>query len=372
MKELLSPEQNQEERINKDGLNEIFANEQFSVDPELNKIIEEQIESGRYVTVVGERQEGDNKIECFFKAPAKASKEIDEPFIRQVLLGKFLKEDGRVETRGIISANIDRQEGPLYAVMETLESSEARVGFITNAEDMELLTPIEAQNCIKVLDQLQNIDVSEIPDHVQEALRIFDGNTDNFCESLVDVLEKRVKALDTEGEDEPYHQVLNRRLGISNFKEKTIQLLDALRNVIKNEEQKKESLVHGDLAPNNLYVYDNGDVEFLDLEWAGICKNKAIGTIIDFGNLRARAWNNKEFRYALDEALLKKHQEEGREELGRAIISLGILRSHMRLAGYFENYSLEKQQKEEEMNRRESTEVDIVRAWEVAGLSFYE
>lgn len=86
--------------------------------------------------------------------------------------------------------------------------------------------------------------------------------------------------------------------------------------------------------------------------------------IIDFGNLRARAWNNKDFREALDTAILGKYKKEGREDVGKVIVALGILRSHMSLAGFFENYPPEKQGREEEKRRRESTEADIVKAWE--------
>lgn len=85
--------------------------------------------------------------------------------------------------------------------------------------------------------------------------------------------------------------------------------MDVCKDAIKNEEGKKEVLVHGDLAPNNLYVYDNGEVEFLDLEWSGTCSNEALAMITDFGNLRARAWNNKEFREALDAAILEKYKK---------------------------------------------------------------
>lgn len=128
--------------------------------------------------------------------------------------------------------------------------------------------------------------------------------------------------------------------------------------------------MHGDLAPGNMYVNDNGDVEFLDWEWAGVANNRAIATIIDYGNCRARAWNNSEFREALDNALIARYRSRGQEELGRAIVSLGIFRSHMGLAGFFENYDLKKQRKEQEKRRRESTEADIKKAWEIAGLKF--
>lgn len=47
-------------------------------------------------------------------------------------------------------------------------------------------------------------------------------------------------------------------------------------------------------------------------------------------------------------------------------MSLGILRSHLMLAGFFEDYPREKQLKEQETTRRENTEADVKKAFKVA------
>lgn len=60
----------------------------------------------------------------------------------------------------------------------------------------------------------------------------------------------------------------------------------------------------------------------------------------------------------------------GKKELGQAIVSLAILRSHLMLAGFFENYAPEKQSDEEQKLRREKTEQDIKKAWNIMSLSF--
>lgn len=365
-----NPEQDPKEKF-REAVNKLLEKEQFSFTPEAQETIREQIESDdRFVCVVGTRKEKDTEVDRFLKIPTRETEEIDQPFKRQVLFGKFLKKDGRIKTRDIVAENLNREEGLPYAIMETFKSGEAKVGFITNAEDMELLRAEEAQSCIETLERLHSIDLEAVPADVKKVLRHFSGSAEDFFDAILSNLNETVRALDADGREELYYQVLNRRLSVLDFREKVRQLLDIFQEVIRKEEGGKEVLVHGDLSPTNLYVYDNGEVEFLDLEWSGTCNNEALAMIIDFGNLRARAWNNRDFREALDTAILEKYKKEGREDVGKAVVALGILRSHMGLAGFFENYPLEKQRNEEEKRRRESTESDIVKAWEVAGLKF--
>jgi len=350
----------------------LFDERHFSIPPEDEALLAEQIrEEERYITLVGKHQEGENVVERFLKIPVNDNPKVDEPFRRQIELSRFLKEKGHIRTRGAIEANTDRQTGTPFAIMETFAEGEAKIGFIASYEDMELLTKKEARSCIETLEKLQSIDVKSMPEGLSEILQKFDLDVEGLLKDLIGELDSKVVALDSPGQkEEPYHEILNRRLGIENFKERVAQLLEHWKEVIQKEDGKGQFMVHGDLSPTNLYVYDNGDVEFLDWEWAGVCPNKAISTIIDFGNLRARAWNNRKFREALDKELIETYKKHGQEKLGRAIVSLGILRSHMSLAGFFENYDLKKQRKEEETQRREATETDIVRAWEIAGLEF--
>ncbi len=348
----------------------LIEKEKFHLTPEERGIILEQVDSGkRFAHVVAEREENGEKIERFLKIPLEEDSAIDIPFQRQILFGKFLKADGRVKTRDIVSDNLNRTSGTPFAIMETFKEGEAKIGFISGPEDMELLTTKEAGSCIKTLETLQGIDVSKFPPELKEVLQDVSDDADVFLKEIMETLEQKVTTFDSRAKKpEAYHEVLNRRLGVSNFKELVVELLEKLSDVIKREDGEDGILFHGDLAPNNLYVYDNGEVEFLDLEWAGVVRNRALATIYDFGNLRARAWNNKEFRESLDKNILEAYKNRGEEELGKAIVSLGILRSHMMLAGFFENYPLEKQRREEELRRKELTEADIPKAWEILGL----
>jgi len=350
---------------------ELLTNERFHIDEADRKLFERQVRSDkRFVCVVGQHEEADGTVERFLKIPVGPEEEIDEPFQRQVLITKFLEETGAIKTRGVIKYNFDRSSGQPFAIMETFRKGEAKIGFIAGHDDMELLTAKEAESTIDNLEALQSINLYTASPEVRDILQKIEYDYEGLSAGIKENIRERITALDSPPDGEEYHEVLNRRLRVENFKEKVDRLIEHWRQVLSAEDNKGKYLMHGDLAPGNMYIYDNGEVEFVDWEWAGVANNKAIATIIDYGNCRARAWNNPEYREALDNALIERYQRRGQENLGRAIVSLGILRSHMGLAGFFENYDLETQRKESERRRRESTEADIKRAWEVAGLEF--
>ena len=185
----------------------------------------------------------------------------------------------------------------------------------------------------------------------------------SFRREIFRHLNKKVKPLDGKGKAELFHKVLERRLGISEIKNKTKKLLALLEPIIDSEQNRFVSIVHGDMAPNNLYVFNSGDVELLDLEWVGTFKNKAIAMILDFGNVRARSWSNEKFRNALDNVLITTYSKIGQEKIGRAIVQLSILRSHIQLSGFFENYARPKQKDPLQTRRRKQTEHDIAKAF---------
>ena len=85
--------------------------------------------------------------------------------------------------------------------------------------------------------------------------------------------------------------------------------------------------------------------------------------ILDFGNLRARSWSNEKFRNALDNVLITTYSKIGQEKIGRAIVQLSILRSHIQLSGFFENYARPKQKDPLQTRRRKQTEHDIAKAF---------
>lgn len=344
----------------------------FTVDPEDEEDFKEQIRNEeRFITVVGNRTENGKTVERFLKIPVSDNLEVDEPFRCQVLVGRFLKERTQIKTRGVVKANTDRAAGMLYAIMETFGKDEAEIGFIAGPEDMKLLTEREAKSCIETMFQLQGIRVEGMPKDVRESLADCGAMYDDVAENILETMDEEVTALDSPRESsEPYHQVLNRRFGTKSFKENVQELLEYARSIIEQEDDGEPTLLHGDLSPDNLYVYNNGEVEFLDHEWTGFSRNRAVATLYDYGNLRARAWNNPVFQNALDDELLSAYRERGEEKLGKAVVSLGILRSHAGLSKFFENYEPRKQKRAKEKERREATERDIPKAWKVMGVEF--
>lgn len=357
----------------REAVERLLVEQSFTLDSEAKARMLGQIEKNdRYISVLGAHKEGGAQVKRFLKIPIWNDAKIDRLLERQVRLGKFLKAHGLIKTRDIVSENLDRTAGLPFAIMETFEDDGVTIGFFdqSHPEEMEFLTPEIAQNCINTLVQLHSIDVNAMPEAVVSSIRDLSGKTDEFFDLIVKQdLRKRVAALDTGDEAVDYGTVLDRRLGVIGFQKKVLELLTAFREVIRSQENKKKVLFHGDLSPDNLYISDDGTIELLDWEWAGIYDNEAIAMIIDYGNLRARVWNNAAFRDALDAAIIDKYKTDGNEELGRAVVALGILRSDIQIGGFFENYPREKQSLDEERLRRKSTETDLVRAFELAGLT---
>ena len=198
---------------------------------------------------------------------------------------------------------------------------------------------------------------------MRKILKVHPGDYESFRREILSYLNRKVRPIDGRREAEPLWHVLERRLKISGIKGKTKELLDRTRAVIDSKANRGLFLVHGDMAPNNLYVFNSGDVELLDLEWVGTFKNKAIAMILDFGNLRSRSWVNERFRNALDAYLVKTYRSRGQERLGEAIVKLSILRSHFLHSGFFENYEPVRQKDPTQICRRTSTEKDILKAF---------
>ncbi len=239
--------------------------------------------------------------------------------------------------------------------METFPTGHSKIGFIENNDGTEFLTNREAKMVMEQLKKFHNINIEDLPPTLKKTLKKYKDDYKSFEKEINTALNKRVVPLDAKNKKaEPTHFVLERRLGIEDLKEKVKKVFTSLKPIIDIKENRSTTLVHGDMAPNNLYVFDSGDVELLDLEWVGLCNNKAIAVIRDFGNLHARSWGNDHFRKSLETTLLKQYADIGKKELGKAILALSILRSHINIAGFFENYPWEKQKDPEQTIRRNS------------------
>ena len=348
----------------------VLREQHFVVGKRERGLIGERTANGRrYFYMVADRREGKRIVERFIKIPENNTKKLLLPFRRQIEVAKYLKQKRIINTRGVIAYNCDPKRGTPFAVMETFPTGHAKIGFIEDNQGVERLGRREAERIIIQLKRFHDVSVRMLPSGLKKVLKKNPGNYDSFRREILRNLSKKVRPLDHRKSSEPLYRVFERRLEINDLKEKTKELLNDCGPIIDTNANRKISLVHGDMAPNNLYIFDSGDVEFLDLEWVGTFKNSAIAIIIDYGNLRARSWKNSKFRKLLDEALIRAYRKEGKEVLGKAIVRLSILRSHMLLSGFFENYDYPKQKKPVQSRRRKETERDIAEAFSLLSQS---
>ncbi|OGY24204.1 MAG: hypothetical protein A2172_01535 [Candidatus Woykebacteria bacterium RBG_13_40_15] len=363
-----------------DEIRELLKRENFIAHDNDDLIRQLEDPNRRFATLVGFRREEGRElpVKRFFKGPLpQQDPERDEKtrlaFQRQTLAHYYLDMHTEVPLAEIFEFNADPSKGPMYAVMATYEEGSG-IGFLRGYEDIGKLTPKHARLAVRAIRGLAHQENGITPELAEvldkrPAYQDFEG----FEGNMTAILDKPViGAGKPHSEDKrPLHKILEERTRIGGFREKALSLVACLKTTIE-EGQKGIHLVHGDLAPNNLFLGDGIKAEelmFLDFEWAGISGNQILAEAYDFGNLRARSWTNEEFRDSLDKEMIESYASEGREDIGRAIVTLGILRSHMNLAGFFENYPPEKSEQQIQIERREATEKDIAKAWEVLGLN---
>ncbi len=342
----------------------VLAEQKFVIGNAERKIVQKRTTNGRrYFFMVAKRVEGNKTVEQFIKVPENNTKKLLLPFQRQIEIAQYIKAHKTINTRGVVASNYDPKRGVPFVVMETFSTNKSKIGFIEGDKGVELLSVREATQTINQLHKFHSIVIQSLPARLKKILKTYPGDYKSFRREIFRYLNKKVKPLDGRGKAEPFHKILERRLGIPEIKDKAKKLMARLEPIIDSKRNRVPSIVHGDMAPNNLYVFNSGDVELLDLEWVGMFKNKAIAMILDFGNLRARSWSNEKFRNALDNVLIATYRKTGQEEIGRAIVQLSILRSHIQLSGFFENYALPKQKDRLQTRRRKQTERDVAKVF---------
>ncbi len=346
----------------------LLVHEGIRIVPDEQETFEEELRgSDRYVRASVEHAEDTGETRRFLKIPV-ADPEMQKVFARELGVNKFLKEHSELRIETIISSNTEPTAGVPFVLMEALERQTGEIGFDEHGEHLDEQA---AQGFAETLQKLHRVNTSELPNDLRDTMEGFPGTYEEIHDELFTILDQPIEhALDRQSAtEESLDQVLGRRFGISNFREKVEELLAHLEPTIRSSDN-HEVLVHGNLDPGNAFVHQGGEVELIDFEFTGLSKNEIGGSMVNFGNLRARAWRNTAFKSAFDAAMIQSYGAEGREEIGKAITALGILRSHLVLAGFFENYEHEKQQDEEQTIRRETTVQDIRKAWEIVGIPF--
>lgn len=280
----------------------------------------------------------------------------------------------------------------IYLVMDGILPPDAGVGFIVDESEMEKLTIGQAGKFVNSLIVMNHrLEIGnilheayvEMRNHrLESPLDFFEMKYQDFREfrsQTLAIMSIYVNPVDRKsillpirdsGVDKiSFWRVLQYRLGIEDLYGKILKVLDKCESVINSFQYHQDFfLVHGDLCPRNCFFAPSGEIFFLDWGHAWLTRNPLLAFIHDFGNMRARAWNNKIFRNAMDEAVLLHWRSLGDENVGRIVVILAILRSHALLAGFFENYDQKKQLLGQEKRRRESTELDLLRAFEILGV----
>lgn len=402
----------------------------------------------RYVHLVCEKKGGQPVFLKILKPnsdnPETAMNDTNA-FLRELSVSRLLKKTG-VEALAVLSSNTPQKiadpEKPnpdnkiFYALIETLEAE----GFIHNYKEIAKLKPKQAAESVKKLMSVHGVianseikislaeKIHNLQDHWDSvagynentkkilSLFEFEEETDEEFENYVwpldgdeimvffknahpeefKQLEVKVAGQRVENKRLPFWVVLEYRLQNQvgkklDFRSKISEMMDKNSMVAKKFDGTGEYLTHGDCSPNNLYVNKDGTVRLLDFEWSGLTNNRILAMVMDVGNLRARAWNNADFRQALDKAVLVDFKEALKAKLikdlmssnvlesaaevvaekealaaAKATLSMAILRSHANLAAFFENFPAEKQADKIETMRRKNTEQDLVKAFEYA------
>ncbi|MBI4067878.1 phosphotransferase [Candidatus Kaiserbacteria bacterium] len=335
---------------------------------EKEKLKQQWTDKKRYCYTTGSRKEAGGRTQRFLKILNKRDPKTYFLFARQVYFTEFLAHTGVLTTRKVIAKHMNPLTGAQWAVFETFERN-ARIGFIEHADEMKALTRRDGERCGHELYALHRLPVDKMPWQLRIIMKRFPGSYDEMRKRLDEKLQKKVYMEGDLHRYESHASRLAQRLGVDAFEDTAKQLLEHWRATIEAPEHKGIFFVHGDMAPNNLYVHDNGDIEFLDFEWVGITYNRIKALVTDFGNLHGRAWNNPTYQEALCDELMRCFAHDGMTEAGKAVVSLGILFSHVGLSGAFENYAPDKRDIPLQRERREATEQLLRKAWDIAGLS---
>lgn len=339
----------------------------------------------RYLALPVATGPGQNADNFFLKAlkPSHKSEEYErdmDAFQREVGATRFLSEQRVLPVLKVYEEQARPEADLQYSLMETLPDAE--IGFIHNQEAMKKLDERHAK---ALVDQLFQLGKMKLPEDIDERIHDLQDpfeNYEGYQENLWNLLDNQeepectqVRPLDGQRNDEGeiegevFLGVLARRFDMTgaDFREKIKSLVSQYEETVKKYDGEDWVMTHGDLSPANVYVGDQ-DTRMLDWEWAGKTKNRLLAMVYDFGNLRARAFNNPRFQEALDEAIIEGFASEGDEEAGKAVVALGILRSHASLAGFFENYDPDVQMLPAEKERRELTESGLKKAFSVSGV----
>lgn len=206
-------------------------------------------------------------------------------------------------------------------------------------ESGELREPSEenAKEIVETLFRVYKIKISELPEEVQKKLdtrkelESFDGVRENILE---DILNKNISGVELA-------ELLEKKFGITDLKEKAKKILNDCENAIKGLLEVERFLVHGDMKLESIHADKEGKVTTSRLVHATSSENVVLPLIYDLGNLLGRAAGKPEFQDALREAVLEKFKNIGNPGLGGKILETAELRTSLKFIGYIESGAAE-------------------------------
>lgn len=338
----------------RDTVYQILQEQGFVLSAKDTSIIDENLGlKRRYFYYVGTRIEEGTSLQRFIKIPANISPKLLIPFQRQVTFTRVLEQYKIIPTRKIILTQTNPLISYPYAIIETLPQSGAKIGFIQHDQGSELLKKSHAEDSMNQLHRIHTFDASKLPLSTTDLANIprYKSTYPNFRRQILWYFYKKVTS-----ESMPLYQYLEKRHGLLNIPTTIKKIFVLHSETLHSSTYRRPTLMHGDMAPNNLFVFDDGTVELLDLEWMGIINHSLLATIYDYGNLRARTWKNPAFRRHLDTILFEMYPIHE----AQAIFDLAILFAHGNISGFLHNYPEAKAAVNNEQRRLEETEKDLV------------
>ncbi len=157
-------------------------------------------------------------------------------------------------------------------------------------------------------------------------------------------------------------KILEDSFGVEKIKEKIEKIVDECEETLKDSKNVERFLVHGDVKLESIHADKEGKVLTSRFVHAASSKNEALALIYDFGNLRGRAAGKPELQVALDKAIIEKFTNEGKEEMGKAIVKMATLRTTLKFIGYIEGGATEFN--DAQKNNHDETFIELLEAKE--------
>ncbi len=290
----------------------------------------------RYGNVVLLRNENGTQTKRFIKIILDGKWKTYQLFKRQVKITAALHDGKNYKSPTLTVIRCSLTPPVPYVIFETLEDGNG-FGFMHDTPAFyERFTESEMQKIVEVMYAFHragfNVERSTL-----KLTRPIPSKLGFYKKECNEWLDTRITHKTKEGQEmtKRVEELLAMYMGISDVRARIMQALE--KNFVQVQASKTTEgsyLVHADMQIDNVYKHANGDFELLDFEWVGRSDNPIVPILFDYGNLRARAWSSLLFQEMLDKAMLEIGKMFYPEEVVKAGIMLGTLRSSLLMSRY--------------------------------------